>query len=179
MPTNPISGNVICLLICHAMLWKFIPLYPTSAFLLPKYLKSLHTHSLLLLGAAVGSSRVRLPVLNSKDNDRASNCRNGSATLDCSQFPRHCSGWDWQRTLILYFLTFLFLVLKTEMFWFCATFWETSFFFVTRRITALHATFTIWNLTTKTLKGGRMQCTIHLFSWQPLDCREHRKLAQD
>lgn len=128
MPTNPISGNVICLLICHAMLWKFIPLYPTSAFLLPKYLKSLHTHSLLLLGAAVGSSRVRLPVLNSKDNDRASNCRNSSATLDCSQFPRHCSGWDWQRTLILYFLTFLFLVLKTEMFWFCATFWETSFF---------------------------------------------------
>lgn len=40
-PTNPISSNVICVLICHAVLWKFSPLQPASASPLPKTLKKL------------------------------------------------------------------------------------------------------------------------------------------
>lgn len=41
--TNHITTNGICGYIFHAVLWKFIPLCPASVFLLPEYLRSLHT----------------------------------------------------------------------------------------------------------------------------------------
>lgn len=60
-PTNPISSNGICAPIAHAMLWKFTPPCPISVFLLPKYLKSLHTLGITLQLKKITRSGFKFP----------------------------------------------------------------------------------------------------------------------
>lgn len=87
IPTNPIRSNVICVLICHAMLWKFILLFPSSVFLLPKIVEKL-THTCSYFG---GREKWRMLVPNSQGNARQAELqpRNMSCTLGGCLFPHH------------------------------------------------------------------------------------------
>lgn len=100
--TNHITTNGICGYIFHAVLWKFIPLCPTSVFLLPKYLKSLHTLAVTLRVQKAGGCEELAP--DSKDSK-------GQAELQPAGTRRVPGVGDRERIPPLDFLTFLASVL--------------------------------------------------------------------
>lgn len=157
IPTNPISSNVICVLICHAMLWKFIPLCPTSVLLLPKILEKLtHTCSYFWGWGKLEDVKTWLPIPRVTTGKQSFSLQEQELYLGWLLVPQSPVWLGLKKILWFRLLNFLLSVLFSEMFWFCATL---SNLFVTRRVTALHATFRIWNLMKKTLK--EKQNTVH------------------
>lgn len=175
--TNPISSNVICVLICHAMLWKFIPLCPTSLFLLPKILEKLtHTYSYSGGWGRLEDAKTWLTIPRITTRKQSFSLQERELYLGWLLVPQSPFWLGLRKNP--WFRLFDFSCFS-PLYWTVLILCHFEQSFCHKKGNSIACYLRIWNLTTKTLKEKQNTVHIHLFSWQALDCTGRRKLAQD